>query len=61
MERFEGGSLIPGATWQAEAGAEGGAVRQAVERLRSEHGETEVRPEMIEGTKEPIVDTDARH
>jgi predicted small metal-binding protein len=56
MKRFESGSLIPGATWHAEAESEAEVVRRAVENLRTYHGETEVRPEMIERIKERIVD-----
>ncbi|MET3924433.1 DUF1059 domain-containing protein [Devosia sp. 2618] len=58
MKRFDAGSLIPGATWHAEADNEAEVVRRAVANLRSMHGETEVRPEMIERIKERIVDTD---
>jgi predicted small metal-binding protein len=56
MKRFEGGSLVPGAKWHAEAESEAEVVRRAVEHLRLEHGETEIRPEMIERIKERIVD-----
>jgi predicted small metal-binding protein len=56
MKRFEGGSLVPGAKWRAEAESEAEVVRRAVEHLRLEHGETEIRPEMIERIKERIVD-----
>lgn len=56
MKRFDGGSLIPGATWHATAETEAEVVRKAVERLKSEHGETDVRPEMVERIKERIVD-----
>ena len=58
MKRFESGSLIPGATWHAEAESEAEVVRRAVESLRTHHGETDIRPEMIERIKERIVDTD---
>ena len=61
MKRFDSGSLIPGATWHAEADSEAEVVRRAVENLKSLHGETEVRPDMIERIKERIVDTDAKH
>lgn len=62
MKRFDSGSLIPGATWHAEAETEAEVVRRAVENLRAMHGETEVRPEMIERIKERIVETGAsRH
>jgi predicted small metal-binding protein len=59
MKRFEGGSLIPGAKWSAEADTEAEVVRRAVENLKTYHGETEVRPDMIERIKERIVDTDS--
>ncbi|WP_240230179.1 DUF1059 domain-containing protein [Devosia lacusdianchii] len=57
MKRFESGSLIPGSTWHAEAESEAEVVRRAVENLRTMHGETEIRPEMVERIKERIVDT----
>ena len=59
MKRFESGSLIPGATWHAEAESEAEVVRKAVENLRSLHGETVVRPDMIERIKARIIDTKA--
>jgi len=58
MKRFDGGTLIPGATWHAQADNEAEVVRKAVERLKIEHGETNIRPEMIERIKERIVDVD---
>ncbi|KQX40182.1 small metal-binding protein [Devosia sp. Root436] len=59
MKRFESGSLIPGATWHAEAESEAEVVRRAVENLKTYHGETEVRPDMIERIKERIIDVDS--
>jgi predicted small metal-binding protein len=59
MKRFESGSLIPGATWHAEAESEAEVVRRAVENLKTYHGETEVRPDMIERIKERIVEVDS--
>lgn len=58
MKRFDSGSLIPGSTWHAQADNVAEVVRQAVENLRNLHGETEIRPEMIERIKERIVDVD---
>lgn len=58
MKRFESGTLIPGSTWRAEAETEAEVVRRAVENLRTYHGETEVRPDMVERIKERIVDVD---
>ncbi|MBJ6987504.1 MULTISPECIES: DUF1059 domain-containing protein [unclassified Devosia] len=60
MKRFDAGTLIPGATWHAEAESEAEVVRRAVENLKSLHGETEVRPDMVERIKERIVDVGPR-
>ncbi len=59
MKRFDSGTLIPGSTWHTEADNEAEVVRRAVENLRNLHGETEIRPDMVERIKERIVDTDA--
>lgn len=61
MKRFDSSSLIPGSTWHAEAESEAEVVRRAVENLRTMHGETEIRPEMIDRIKERIVDVAAPH
>lgn len=61
MKRFDGGSLIPGATWHATAESEAEVIRQVVQRLKAEHGETEVRPDMVERIKERIFDVPTRH
>ncbi|WP_127145289.1 DUF1059 domain-containing protein [Pelagibacterium montanilacus] len=63
MKRFDGGSLIPGASWHATAETEAEVVRKAVEKLRTEHGETEIRPDMVERIKARIVEVpgDTRH
>lgn len=58
MKRFDSGTLIPGSTWHSEAETVAEVVRRAVENLKSYHGETEVRPEMVERIKERIVDVD---
>lgn len=59
MKRFDSGTLIPGATWHTEAESEAEVVRRAVENLRNMHGESEVRPDMIERIKARIVDVDS--
>ncbi|GHA17418.1 small metal-binding protein [Devosia pacifica] len=58
MKRFDSGTLIPGSTWHTEAESEAEVVRQAVENLKTRHGETDVRPEMVARIKERIVDVD---
>ena len=60
MKRFDSGTLSPGSTWKAEAESEAEVVRRAVENLKNFHGETEVRPDMVERIKERIVDVDAK-
>ncbi len=60
MKRFDSGTLIPGSTWKAEAESEADVVRRAVENLKNFHGETIVRPDMVERIKERIVDVDAK-
>ncbi|WMT86037.1 DUF1059 domain-containing protein [Pelagibacterium sp. 26DY04] len=61
MKRFDGGSLVPGATWHATAETEAEVVRKAVERLKAEHGETEIRPDMVERIKERIFEVQTHH
>ena len=58
MKRFDSGTLIPGSTWKAEAESEAEVVRRAVENLKNFHGETVVRPDMVERIKERIVDVE---
>jgi predicted small metal-binding protein len=60
MKRFDSGTLIPGSTWKAEAESEAEVVRRAVENLKAFHGETEVRPDMVQRIKERIVDVDGK-
>jgi predicted small metal-binding protein len=58
MKRFDSGTLIPGSTWRAEADSEAEVVRRAVENLKNFHGESVVRPDMVERIKERIVDVE---
>lgn len=59
MKRFDSATLIPGSTWKAEAESEAEVVRRAVDNLKNFHGESIVRPDMVERIKERIVDVDA--
>ena len=59
MKRFECGSLVPGCTWHTEAENGAEIVRRAAEHLRSAHGETVIRPEMVDLIKERIEDVGA--
>ena len=46
--------LVPGCPWHTQAGSEAEIVRRASEHLRDVHGETTVRPEMVEHIKQRI-------
>jgi predicted small metal-binding protein len=59
MKKFECGSLVPGCAWHTEADNEAEVVRRAAEHLRNVHGESVIRPEMVERIKERIVERKA--
>jgi predicted small metal-binding protein len=59
MKKFECGSLVPGCAWHTEADNEAEIVRRAAEHLRNVHGESVIRPEMVERIKERIVERKA--
>jgi predicted small metal-binding protein len=56
MKHFDCGSLVPGCTWHTEAEETAEIVRREADHLRTVHGETEIRPEMIDRIKERIVE-----
>lgn len=56
MKRFDCGTLVPGCTYHTESESQAEIVRREVEHLRVAHGETEIRPEMVEHIKERIVE-----
>jgi predicted small metal-binding protein len=51
MKQFECGSLVPGCTWHTEAEESAEIVRRAAEHLRTAHGESVIRPSMVEQIK----------
>jgi predicted small metal-binding protein len=59
MKRFECGSLVPGCTWHTEAEETAEVVRRATEHLRQAHGETVIRPSIVEQIKARMQDADA--
>ena len=62
MKQFECGTLVPGCHWHTEAEDNAEVVRRAADHLRNVHGETEVRPEMIDRIKERVHEANAtRH
>ncbi|HLP66077.1 DUF1059 domain-containing protein [Ciceribacter ferrooxidans] len=58
MKLFECGSLVPGCPWHTRADEEAEVVRRAVEHMRTTHGETIIRENMIENIKARIVTTE---
>ncbi|RLQ88346.1 DUF1059 domain-containing protein [Notoacmeibacter ruber] len=54
MKRFDCGTLVPGCHWHTQAEEEAEVVRRASEHLRSAHGETHVRPNMVDEIKSRI-------
>lgn len=56
MKQFECGTLVPGCHWHTQAEDSAEVVRRAAEHLRSAHGETDVRPVMIDRIKERVHD-----
>ncbi|CDP50229.1 DUF1059 domain-containing protein [Paradevosia shaoguanensis] len=56
MKRFDCGTLVPGCPYHTEAESEAEIVRREIEHLRTAHGETVIRPEMVEHIKERIVE-----
>jgi predicted small metal-binding protein len=61
MKHFDCGSLVPGCDWHADADSDAEIVRREVDHLKSAHGETEIRPAMIERIKERIVERETAH
>lgn len=59
MKRFECGSLVPGCDWHTEAEDAAEIVRRAAEHLRTAHGETVIRPEMVDLIKARMEDLGA--
>ena len=56
MKRFDCGTLVPGCPYHTEAENEAEIVRREIEHLRTAHGETVIRPKMVEHIKERIVE-----
>ena len=52
MKQYE--CVVPGCPWHTQAEDSAEIVRRAADHLRSVHGETIVRPEMIEHIKQRI-------
>lgn len=58
MRRFECGTLVPGCDWHTRAQEDAEVVHRAVEHMRSVHGETHMRENMIDNIKARIRSDD---
>jgi predicted small metal-binding protein len=60
MKTFHCGSLVPGCEWHTRADSEAEIVSRAIDHLRQTHGETTIRPSIVEQIKErTLEETDA--
>ncbi|MDP2121595.1 MAG: DUF1059 domain-containing protein [Hoeflea sp.] len=51
MKTFHCGSLVPGCDWHTRADSEAEIVSRAIDHLRVTHGETIIRPSIVEQIK----------
>lgn len=56
MKTFHCGSLVPGCAWQTRSDNEAEIVSRAIDHLRSAHGETVIRPSIVEQIKVRLMD-----
>ncbi|WP_322990842.1 MULTISPECIES: DUF1059 domain-containing protein [unclassified Hoeflea] len=56
MKTFHCGSLVPGCNWHTRADSEAEIVSRVVDHLRQSHGETTIRPSMVEQIKQRMSD-----
>ncbi len=54
MRLFECGTLVPGCSWHTRASDDAEVVRRAVDHMKSAHGETVIRENMIDNIKSRI-------
>ncbi len=54
MKEFQCGTLVPGCEWQTQADEDAEIVRRAVEHMRTAHGETVIRENMVDNIKRRI-------
>ena len=54
MRLFECGTLVPGCDWHTRANDDAEVVRRAVEHMKTAHGETTIRENMVDNIKARI-------
>ncbi|MDQ0454486.1 DUF1059 domain-containing protein [Rhizobium paknamense] len=57
MKHFHCGTLVPGCEWHTRANEEAEVVRRAVEHMRTVHGETIIRENMVDNIKARITES----
>ena len=56
MKTFHCGSLVPGCEWHTRADSEAEIVSRTIDHLRETHGETTIRPSIVEQIKARMSD-----
>ena len=56
MKTFHCGSLVPGCDWHTRADSEAEIVSRTIDHLRETHGETTIRPSIVEQIKARMTD-----
>jgi len=56
MKTFHCGSLVPGCEWHTRAESEAEIVSRTIDHLRETHGETIIRPSIVEQIKARMSD-----
>lgn len=56
MKTFQCGSLVPGCDWHTRADSEAEIVSRTIDHLRESHGETTIRPSIVEQIKARMSD-----
>jgi predicted small metal-binding protein len=56
MRLFECGTLVPGCAWHTRADNDAEVVRRTVDHMKTTHGETVIRENMVENIKTRIHD-----
>jgi predicted small metal-binding protein len=54
MRLFECGTLVPGCAWHTRADNDAEIVRRAVDHMKTAHGETVIRENMVDNIKSRI-------
>lgn len=56
MRLFECGTLVPGCSWHTRADNDAEVIRRAVDHMKTAHGETIIRENMVDHIRQRIRD-----